>query len=150
MGPGQRQTGVVAERVNGLHEALAEGSLSQDQRAIVILQRARNNLGRRRRIAIHDPFRHPDRLRDRRNIVLQLMRQNDVINDRDYALATDAPLTVTKSGSTSAEAPYFVDMVNDRLQNMFQDADFQSNAFRVYTTIDMRLQRAAVEAVRLG
>ena len=36
------------------------------------------------------------------------------------------------------EAPYFVDMVNDRLQNMFQDADFQSNAFRIYTTIDMR------------
>src|SRR5664280_1222610 len=97
-----------------------------------------------------DPFRHPDRLRDRRNIVLLLMRQNEVINDRDYALASDAPLTVTKSGSTSVEAPYFVDMVNDKLQNMFQDADFQSNAFRVYTTIDMRLQRAAVEAVRLG
>jgi penicillin-binding protein 1B len=97
-----------------------------------------------------DPFRHPDRLRDRRNVVLQLMRQNNVINDRDYALAIEAPLTVTKTGSTSVEAPYFVDMVNDRLQNMFQYADFQSNAFRVYTTIDMRVQRAAVEAVRLG
>jgi penicillin-binding protein 1B len=97
-----------------------------------------------------DPFRHPDRLRDRRNIVLQLMRQNNVIDDRDYALAIQAPLTVTKTGSTSVEAPYFVDMVNDRLQNLFQDADFQSNAFRIYTTIDMRLQRAAVEAVRLG
>ena len=35
-------------------------------------------------------------------------------------------------------------MVNDALQNMFQDADFQSNAFRIYTTLDMRLQRAAV------
>ena len=55
-----------------------------------------------------------------------------------------------QAGSTSVEAPYFVDMVNDRLQNMFQDADFQSNAFRIYTTLDMRLQRAAVEAVRLG
>ena len=78
------------------------------------------------------------------------MRQNNVISDRDYALAIEAPLTVTKTGSTSVEAPYFVDMVNDKLQNMFQDADFQSNAFRIYTTIDMRLQRAAVEAVRLG
>jgi penicillin-binding protein 1B len=97
-----------------------------------------------------DPFRHPDRLRDRRNIVLLLMRQNNVIGDRDYELAVEAPLTVTKTGSTSVEAPYFVDMVNDKLQNMFQDADFQSNAFRVYTTVDMRLQRAAVEAVRLG
>ena len=97
-----------------------------------------------------DPFRHPDRLRERRNIVLQLMRQNNAISDRDYALAIEAPLTVTKTGSTSVEAPYFVDMVNDKLQAMFQDADFQSNAFRIYTTIDMRLQRAAVEAVRLG
>jgi penicillin-binding protein 1B len=41
-------------------------------------------------------------------------------------------------------------MVNDALQNMFQDADFESNAYRIYTTIDMRLQRAATEAVRLG
>ena len=48
------------------------------------------------------------------------------------------------------DAPYFVDMVNDTLQSKFQDADFQSNAFRVYTTLDMRLQRAAAEAVRQG
>ena len=97
-----------------------------------------------------DPFRHPERLRDRRNIVLLLMRQNGIINDRDYALAIESPLTVTQSGSTSVEAPYFVDMVGDTLQNKFQDADFQSNGFRVYTTIDMHLQRAAVEAARLG
>jgi penicillin-binding protein 1B len=98
-----------------------------------------------------DPFRHPERLKDRRNIVLQLMRQNEAIGERDYALAIEAPLTVTNAGSTSVEAPYFVDMVNDALQGMFQDTtDFQSNAYRIYTTIDMRLQRAAVEAIRAG
>ena len=43
-----------------------------------------------------------------------------------------------------------MDLVNDELQTKFQDADFQSNAFRVYTTLDMHLQRAAAEAVRLG
>jgi penicillin-binding protein 1B len=57
---------------------------------------------------------------------------------------------VAKTGSTNIEAPYFVDMVNDTLQSMFQDADLASNAFRIYTTIDMRLQRAAVEAIRNG
>ena len=98
-----------------------------------------------------DPFRHPERLKDRRNIVLQLMRQNNVISERDYALAVEAPLTITNAGSTSVEAPYFVDMVNDSLQSMFTDTtDFQSNAYRIYTTIDMRLQRAAVEAIRAG
>src|SRR5712671_381402 len=88
------------------------------------------------RPAYFDPFRHPDRLRDRRNIVLLMMRQNNMITDRDYALATEAPLTVSKGTAQSVEAPYFVDLVNDALQNKFQDSDFQSNAFRIYTTLD--------------
>ena len=97
--------------------------------------------------AYFDPFRHPDHLKDRRNVVLGLMRQNGFINDRDYALAVQAPLTVVKGTAQSVEAPYFVDLLNDELQSRFQDADFQSNAFRIYTTLDMHLQRAASEAV---
>src|ERR1017187_3159213 len=132
----------------GLGQA-SEAYLGKELNSIT-LPEAAEIAGMIQRPGYFDPFRHPDRLRDRRNIVLLLMRQNNAIGDRDYELAVEAPLTVTKTGSTSVEAPYFVDMVNDKLQNMFQDADFQSNAFRVYTTIDMRLQRAAVEAVRLG
>ena len=83
-------------------------------------------------------------------MVLGLMRQNGFIDDRDYALAIEAPLTVAKGTAQSVEAPYFVDLINDELQNRFQDTDFQSNAFRIYTSLDMHLQRAAAEAVRLG
>ena len=43
------------------------------------------------RPGIFDPFRHPDRAKERRNIVLRLMRENGFINDRDYALACEAP-----------------------------------------------------------
>jgi penicillin-binding protein 1B len=100
--------------------------------------------------ASFDPFRHPDRLKERRKVVLGLMRINGYITDRDYALAVEAPLTVAKGAAQSVEAPYFVDMVNEALQTKFQDENFQSNAFRVYTTLDMHLQRAAAEAVRLG
>ena len=79
-----------------------------------------------------------------------MMRDNELINDRDYALACEAPIVVPKGASQSLEAPYFVDMVNDTLQNQFQDTDFQSTGFRVYTTLDMKLQRAAGEAIRNG
>jgi penicillin-binding protein 1B len=132
----------------GLAQA-SEAYLGKDLNSIN-LPEAAEIAGMIQRPGYFDPFRHPERVLERRNIVLQLMRQNNVISDRDYAIAVDAPLTVTKTGSTSVDAPYFVDMVNDKLQTMFQDADFQSNAYRVYTTVDMRLQRAAVEAVRLG
>jgi penicillin-binding protein 1B len=102
------------------------------------------------RPAVFDPFNHRDRAKERRNIVLLLMRQNDQINDRDYANATEAEITVAKGGSSSVDAPYFVDLVNDTLQQKFQDADLSSTGLRVYTTLDMRLQRAAVEAMRTG
>src|SRR5437763_2851516 len=102
------------------------------------------------RPGIFDPYRHPDRAKERRNVVLRLMRDNDYITDRDYALACEAPIVVPKGGSQSLEAPYFVDMVNDTLQNRFQDTDFQSTGFRVYTTLDLRLQRIAADAIRSG
>ena len=97
-----------------------------------------------------DPYRHPDRLTDRRNIVLSLMRQNGFISDRDYALAVEAPLTVARGAAQSMEAPYFVDLVSDELDTKFQDKDFRLNSFRVYTTLDMNLQRAAADAIRDG
>ena len=40
--------------------------------------------------------------------------------------------------------------MNEFLQSQFQDIDFQANSFRVYTTLDLDLQRAAAEAIREG
>jgi len=134
--------------IHGFGEA-AEVYLGKDLSQIT-LPEAAELAGMIQRPAIYDPYRHPDRLRERRNVVLSLMRQNDQVSDRDYALAVDAPLTVAKGGSSSIDAPYFVDLVNDTLQQKFQDTDFTSTGFRVYTTLDMRLQRAAGEAIRVG
>jgi penicillin-binding protein 1B len=97
-----------------------------------------------------NPFRYPERMRDRRNVILSLIRQNGHISDREYALAVESPLTLAKPGNQSLDAPYFVDMVNDALQTQFQDVDFQSSSYRIYTTLDLDLQRAATESVRTG
>jgi penicillin-binding protein 1B len=135
-------------RIRGFGEA-SEAFLGKDLSQITVPEAA-ELAGLIQSPARFDPYHHPDRLKERRNIVLQLMRQNDQISDRDYALAIESPLTVAKYGSSSVDAPYFVDMVNDTLQQKFQDTDFNSNAFRIYTTLDMRLQRAAGEAIRIG
>ena len=42
---GEREAGVLGDLEHRLHQALAEGSLADDQRAIVILQRAGDDLG---------------------------------------------------------------------------------------------------------
>jgi penicillin-binding protein 1B len=135
-------------RIHGFGEA-AEVFLGKDLSQINIPEAAQL-AGTIQNPAVYDPFNHPDHARDRRNIVLALMRTNGFISDRDYATAIDAPLTLAKPTAQSVEAPYFVDLVNSTLQDMFKDTDFQSNAFRVYTTLDLRLQRIAGDAIASG
>jgi penicillin-binding protein 1B len=135
-------------RIHGFGEA-AEVFLGKDLSQINIPEAAQL-AGTIQNPAVYDPFNHPDHARDRRNIVLSLMHTNGFISDRDYAVAVDAPLTIAKSAAQSVEAPYFVDLVNSTLQDMFKDTDFQSNAFRVYTTLDLRLQRIAADAIASG
>jgi len=134
--------------INGFGEA-AEAYFGKDIRQLT-LPEAATLAGMIQRPGYYNPYRYPDRVRDRRNVVLSLMRQNDDISDREYALAVDSPLNLAKGAIQSLDAPYFVDQVNEFLQSQFQDIDFQSNSFRVYTTLDLDLQRAAAEAIREG
>ena len=97
-----------------------------------------------------NPYRWPERARQRRNIVLKQMWENKYISEAELDRAMASPMTVSKGGSESAEAPFFVDLVNDQLMEKFPDYNFQSNTYRVYTTLDMNLQRDAAEAVRIG
>jgi penicillin-binding protein 1B len=97
-----------------------------------------------------NPFRWPERARQRRNVVLKLMRENNYISDEEYQSATASPMTLVKQGMDSTDAPYFVDLVNDTLLEKFPDYNFQSNTYRVYTTLDPNLQNDAAEAVRIG
>jgi len=97
-----------------------------------------------------NPFRYPERARNRRNLVLKAMHENGYLTQQEYEDAAASSLKVVQGASESTDAPYFVDLVNDTMQNRFQDYDLQNNSFRVYTTLDMNLQRDAVEAVRVG
>lgn len=98
----------------------------------------------------YNPYRFPARTKERRNTVLALMRDNKFIDDRTYALAVEAPLQVIVGQAESSDAPYFVDLVNDEIDKRFPNTDFQRESARIYTTLDLDLQRFANEAVSAG
>lgn len=100
------------------------------------------------RPSYYNPFRYPDRALERRNLVLRLMRENGYLNDTECRAAMAAPLQVTPGDMESLGSQYFLDLVNDELQNRLGDYDPRSDY--VYTTLDANLQHAAVEAVREG
>lgn len=98
-----------------------------------------------------NPFRWPDRARQRRNVVLKAMHENKYITEDEYETASASPLVLSHhNNAESTDAPYFVDIVNDTLTDKFQDYDFQTETYRIYTTLDLQLQRDASEAVRIG
>lgn len=134
--------------IRGFGEA-AQAYFGKDIRQLT-LPEAATLAGLVQRPSATNPYRWPDRARARRNLVLGLMRQNGYITEREYAEAVAAPLVVSRAGVESLDAPYFVDMVNDELQEQFQAHDFQSKQYRVYTTLDLNLQQVAAEAVREG
>jgi penicillin-binding protein 1B len=98
----------------------------------------------------YNPYRHPDRVRERRDAVLALMRGNGFITDREYALAAEQPLKLVTGPAESSEAPYFVDLLNDDLERRFPGSNFQARSDKIYTTLDLNLQKAANEAVAIG
>lgn len=100
--------------------------------------------------SIYNPFRNPERAKKRRNIILLMMRDNGFITPEEYQASIEAPLGVKAGYSGSEDAPYFVDLVNDYLQANLAEHDFQANQYRVYTSLDINLQRAAGEALAIG
>jgi penicillin-binding protein 1B len=50
----------------------------------------------------------------------------------------------------ASDAPYFVDLVKDRMLDKYSEKDLLSQQYRIFTTLDLELQRMAYQAVREG
>src|SRR5437899_4653171 len=78
------------------------------------------------------------------------MLDNKYINDEDLKDAKTAQLKIIRTSTSGGEAPYFVDMVKDHLLDKYSETELLSENFRVYTTLDPALQRAAAAAIEAG
>jgi penicillin-binding protein 1B len=94
-----------------------------------------------------NPFRHPDRALDRRNMVLDAMVETGAITKDRAESAKAEPLHLVPGSVDASEAPYFVDLVRDQLVQKLGDRDFNQEGLRIYTSLDPDLQRLATVAV---
>ncbi len=94
--------------------------------------------------------RHPERGVQARDRVLTQMLDNKYISAEDVQDAKRATLKIIRTSISGSEAPYFVDMVKDHLLDKYSENELLSENFRVYTTLDPVLQRAAAAAVDAG
>ncbi|MDQ7774055.1 MAG: PBP1A family penicillin-binding protein [Elusimicrobiales bacterium] len=91
------------------------------------------------------PFRFPDRARVRRQLVLQSMRREGYITDKEMEEALKEPLPDTKSSMLSGRAPYFIEYVRQQLEPKYGVSQLWKGGLRIYTTLDLRMQAPAEE-----
>jgi penicillin-binding protein 1B len=134
--------------INGFGQA-AQTYFGKDVRQLDLAQCA-FLAGMIQRPSYRNPYRHPERALQRRNMVLDAMVSAGKITKEESVEAKAEPLNLTPINIDAGEAPYFVDLVRDRLAQHMGEADFNHSGLRIYTSLDPDLQRLAADAVAQG
>jgi penicillin-binding protein 1A len=98
----------------------------------------------------YSPVLHGQRARARRNLVLSLMAHEGKISSADAEAASLTPLTLHLSSPHNDLAPYFVEDIRQYLEKTYGTAAVHEQGLRVYTTLNVAMQRAADQAVLDG
>jgi penicillin-binding protein 1B len=134
--------------INGFGEA-AQAYFGKDLRQLDLAECALI-AGMIQRPNYFNPYHHPDRAMERRNLVLDSMVETGAITQSEADRAKAEPLHLAPPNIDASEAPYFVDLVHDQLALRVGDQELGHDALRIYTSLDPQLQRAATEAVEAG
>jgi penicillin-binding protein 1B len=95
------------------------------------------------------PFANARRATERRNVVLRAMAAQGYISESEATRASREGLGLV-TRALDNEAPYFVDLVSQQVAELFPGATDGPGPVDVHTTLDLNLQRAALDAVRAG
>lgn len=98
----------------------------------------------------YSPLNHPERALQRRNLVLELMASAGKISRAQAAQAQRAPLGLHIQMPRNDLAPYFAEEVRQWLEQQYGSEAATRQGLRVYTTLNVAMQRAADRAVRDG
>jgi penicillin-binding protein 1B len=90
---------------------------------------------------------NPARTLERRDLVLELMREQGRIDDATFAAAQAEPLRVAQLSPEPREARYFLDALQRQLPDFYGSATLTTEGLQIYSTLDLRLQRAAARAL---
>src|SRR6201993_2781540 len=96
---------------------------------------------------VYSPINHPDRAQKRRNLVINAMLEDGKIPAAQADAARNAPLVLHLAHDPNSLAPYFVEEIRRYLESKYGADQVHEGGLKVYTSLDMDLQRAANRAV---
>lgn len=91
---------------------------------------------------VYDPRRHPERSLERRNVVLGLLETSAIIDAQKAEKLRAQPIRVRDRAERDKRSfPAFIDLVKRQLEQEYSAQDLQTAGLKIFTTLDLDLQR---------
>src|SRR5579859_7637210 len=100
--------------------------------------------------AVYSPINHPDRALKRRNLVINAMLEDGKITAAQADEARNVPLVLHLAHDPNSLAPYFVEEIRRYLEGKYGTDQVHEGGLKVYTSLDVDLQKAANQALLDG
>ncbi|MCB1679518.1 MAG: penicillin-binding protein 1B [Halioglobus sp.] len=91
--------------------------------------------------SLYNPLRHPERARERRNVVLAAMAEQGVISVEHAAVARAMPLDLNNKHRLQDSFPAYLDLVRRQLGREYRQEDLATLGLSIFTSFDPLLQR---------
>jgi penicillin-binding protein 1A len=98
----------------------------------------------------YSPINNPERSLRRRNLVINAMLEDGKITAEEAERAKNSPLVVHVQSDNNNIAPYFVEEIRQYLEKKYGTDEVHEGGLRVYTSLNLEMQRAAQQAVYDG
>ncbi|EKO3961692.1 penicillin-binding protein 1B [Vibrio fluvialis] len=95
----------------------------------------------------YNPMRYPERAKERRDLVLKLMMDQDILTAKQYEQAVTRPLDVQKQVRIASRQPAYFQQLSIELKQKLGDAFKSDTGLRVFTSLDPVSQAKLEEAV---
>jgi penicillin-binding protein 1A len=98
----------------------------------------------------YSPINNPERALHRRNLVINNMLEDGKITAEEAQRAKNSPIRLNVQGEPNSIAPYFVEEIRQYLEKKYGSEEVHEKGLRVYTSLNLEMQKAANLAVLDG
>ena len=98
----------------------------------------------------HSPINNPERALRRRNLVINSMLEDGKVTAAEATAAKEEPIRLNLQTDPNSLAPYYVEEIRRYLEKKYGSDQVHQGGLRVYTALDMDMQKAANKAVLDG
>ena len=98
----------------------------------------------------YNPVRNPTRAEERRNLVLQTMLDEQLIDQNQFDQASSEPLRVSLTAVRAAPLSYpaFMGFIRENLKDDYLQEDLANAGLQIHTTLNPRIQRELEQATQ--